>query len=194
MYLYKITSTKDKNLFYIGSTDDFDARKKQHIYNLYNDKATQFLYRKIKDVGGSFDFEIMKAFECDKSKLLIEEEQMIRDLKPPLNVLWNIENTLKYDFDRETDIDKEKRLKKEQDDKKKEPREWERKLNIFLEDLKKNPTTEMGIIIVYRKCEHLCKSGETKIISKKIVIHKNDILITDRPYFALTKQNGEIIV
>tara|TARA_B100000768_G_C11275237_1_gene375592 strand:+ start:1399 stop:1977 length:579 start_codon:yes stop_codon:yes gene_type:complete len=192
MYLYKITSTKDKNLFYIGSTDNFEERKKQHIYNLYNEKASQFLYRKIKDVGGGFDFKIMKAFECDKSTLLIEEERMIRDLKPTLNVLWNIDNSLKYEFDRETDFDKQLRLKKEhvlQD-----PKEWERKINIFLDDLKINPPKEMGIIFVNRKYEHLCKSGKIKTITKKILICKNEFMITDRPYFELKKQNGDIIV
>lgn len=74
MVIYKITNSKN-NKIYIGSTKNFEKRKKQHIYLMKNNKHhsvyLQNFYNKYNDV--SFSFKILKIVNSKEDLLKLEQ-------------------------------------------------------------------------------------------------------------------------
>ena len=84
--IYIITTGDD---LYVGSTCNFDNRKKRHksmIYNPNDRHSNHLLYRKIRQHNGIWNIEIYKDFPCNnRLELRIEEQRVIDELKPTLN-------------------------------------------------------------------------------------------------------------
>jgi hypothetical protein len=76
---------------YIGSTKDFNMRKKSHKTTCYNDKRHEYnykLYQYIRENGGwnTFDMIEIGMVECvTDQELIIEEQKWIDDLGATLN-------------------------------------------------------------------------------------------------------------
>ena len=77
------------DLKYVGSTVNFESRKRQHksALNNPNSRAGSFkLYKAIRENGGEWRMEIYKEFPCDsKQELLLEEERIRKELGAELN-------------------------------------------------------------------------------------------------------------
>ena len=96
MSVYKLYC-KDPTItdFYIGSSKDMDARKKNHNYICYkiNEKNYNIkLYKKIRETGfDNWDFEILEKVEYKKELpvyyLEILERKWYDELKPTLNMV-----------------------------------------------------------------------------------------------------------
>ena len=85
--IYKIQSIHDDNLLYIGSTTDFTRRKSEHKSRHKTKKAK--VYEMIRGNGGwdCFNIIVVKEFPCEnKQELLIEEDNMMREMKSILNM------------------------------------------------------------------------------------------------------------
>jgi predicted GIY-YIG superfamily endonuclease len=89
--IYKITDNNNNEQFYIGSTKNMSRRKSQHKKNVTNKRGKRYwtkLYVYIRQNGGldNFTFEILHTEEYeDKHGALQKEQEMIIELKPPLN-------------------------------------------------------------------------------------------------------------
>jgi tRNA A22 N-methylase len=85
--IYKIQHLNDDNLLYIGSTTNFTKRKYKHKSACKTKKSK--LYVMIRGNGGwdCFNMIVIKEFPCEnKQELLIEEDNMMREMKSTLNV------------------------------------------------------------------------------------------------------------
>lgn len=85
-YIYKCFKNDNKDIFYIGSTKNYNQRINSHRSNSkYN---TTFFRNYVRENGGfdNFTFEIYEEItDCDSDKLLIREKEIIELLKPYLN-------------------------------------------------------------------------------------------------------------
>jgi len=88
MSVYKIYDVNDASKFYIGSTKNFNNRKKDHRNSFKTDN--QKLYKYIRANGGWDCFNMEVIEECLNYKE--REIELIKKLKPPLN-------TFHYDHD-----------------------------------------------------------------------------------------------
>lgn len=89
--VYKITNIIN-DMVYFGSTRDFQARKKQHLEDLFNKKHHNRKLQKDFDKYGisAFKFEIVQYFKTQK-EMLIHEYQLI-------NSIDNVYNIQKKDY------------------------------------------------------------------------------------------------
>ena len=89
--IYKIEHIEKPELLYVGSTIDFNKRKKMHESDYKNKNGKQFnikLYQMIRYNGNweSFKMTIIKKYPCSsKTELLIEEEKYRQNLQATLN-------------------------------------------------------------------------------------------------------------
>jgi group I intron endonuclease len=85
--IYSIICTKN-NKKYIGSTVDFNRRKRVHMCNLKNNKHHSYkLQNSFNKYGSdSFIFEILEIINSNED-LLIKEQNYLDELKPELNVV-----------------------------------------------------------------------------------------------------------
>ena len=109
MCVYGIFNTEHKCI-YVGSTNNFYNRKRQHKACCVNKNNRGFnipLYKFIRDNGGfnNFTFEILIKVECIET-LRSAEREVMKKYNPPLNVydvdidcrhnkVWKSQNTLK---------------------------------------------------------------------------------------------------
>ena len=90
--IYKISCNDDSITdFYIGSTNDFNRRKKEHKTRC-NSSDKKYcalkIYQFIRDNNGwdNFTMSIIETFNCeDKINALKKEQEYINNLKPTLN-------------------------------------------------------------------------------------------------------------
>jgi hypothetical protein len=90
--IYKIYC-KDENITdcYVGSTIDFDRRKRNHKHKCNNNKSKEYnfpVYRFIRDNGGfdNWKFEVLENYPCgNKESLLFKECFWIEKLNTTLN-------------------------------------------------------------------------------------------------------------
>ena len=91
--IYKIYNISTPEIFYIGSTTNFNKRKAQHKKNITNrvSKAYHYpIYQFIRCVGGfeSFIMEIYERYPCNsREEGRIREQEIIDLLKPELNMI-----------------------------------------------------------------------------------------------------------
>ena len=89
--IYKIYHKDNENLFYIGSTIDFDRRKREHKSQCNNGNAVGHnikLYQIIRENGSweCFQFDIIEELSCETiEELHKKEEEYITTLKPVMN-------------------------------------------------------------------------------------------------------------
>tara|TARA_R110002153_G_scaffold140460_1_gene291430 strand:- start:128 stop:679 length:552 start_codon:yes stop_codon:yes gene_type:complete len=91
--IYKITVTDD--YIYVGSSCDFDERKRDHKSHIYNENSVKYnrkLYKTIRENNGQFnietDMEILHYFPCNnKTELEEEEQRVMNELNPKLNMI-----------------------------------------------------------------------------------------------------------
>jgi group I intron endonuclease len=90
--IYKIINTKT-NQIYIGSTLDFEWRKKKHIYQLKkNIHHSRYLQNAWNFYGiDCFEFSIIERIE-DKNQLVIREDFYIRSLNPDYNTMREVKS------------------------------------------------------------------------------------------------------
>ena len=85
--IYKVQHLNDDNLLYIGSTTNFTKRKNKHKCDCKTSKSK--VYVMIRENGGwdCFNMIVIKEFPCEnKQELLIEEDNMMRQMKSILNM------------------------------------------------------------------------------------------------------------
>lgn len=84
--IYKIQHNEKPELFYVGHTTCFNRRKQDHRKSSRRDP--QQVYVTIRESGGwdCFTMSILEEFPCEnKTEALAREDQMIRELNPPMN-------------------------------------------------------------------------------------------------------------
>jgi len=84
--VYCIKHITDENIFYIGSTTNYNNRVKQHFSNFKHQQTK--LHRMISEHGGldNFTFDIIETYEgIEKHELRQHENKFIIDMKPCLN-------------------------------------------------------------------------------------------------------------
>ena len=95
-YIYKIFEINNVDIFYIGSTNNFNKRKSMHKKNTNNKVSKKYklkLYKYIRECGGwdNFDMVIYETIECDDRKIVLQREHtIVNELKPRLNTNFNI--------------------------------------------------------------------------------------------------------
>ena len=79
--IYKIFC-RDENIIdcYVGSTTDFNQRKRQHKNSYNNEKSVGYnlpVYRFIRDNGGfdNWEFEVLENYPCRNKELLVKRER-----------------------------------------------------------------------------------------------------------------------
>lgn len=90
MYVYKLICKKNKDLFYIGSTDNLYRRKLQHLYATNNTNYPIYnalLYKLIRSNGGfdNFYMYVLEQLDCSVDTIRKLEDDYIRKLKPLMN-------------------------------------------------------------------------------------------------------------
>ena len=84
--IYIIKTGKDT---YIGSTNNFEIRIRDHNENLYNDKLRDHnirLYRTIRENNYDWGIKKLHDYPCDTlTELRIEERRVYDELQPTLN-------------------------------------------------------------------------------------------------------------
>lgn len=82
--IYKLTIVGHNELFYIGSSAEFDKRMTHHMTSIKSSNTK--LYKAIRANGGEIDAEILYEFKCDTLEdQWIEEQKWLDKLLPPLN-------------------------------------------------------------------------------------------------------------
>lgn len=95
-YIYKIYEKSNEDIFYIGSTNNFNKRKFSHKKSCNNKSSKKYklkLYKYIRECGGwdMFNMEIYETLEnCIKKDCLSKEHNIVNELKPKLNTNFNI--------------------------------------------------------------------------------------------------------
>jgi len=90
-WIYKISDREEPLEFYIGSTNQYKARKRHHMKNVTNKRSKKYwckLYQYIRWKGGfdNFDIIIIEEGECEDRNHIRDREQFyIDDLIPTLN-------------------------------------------------------------------------------------------------------------
>jgi hypothetical protein len=90
-FIYNIIYKNEPEYFYIGSTNNFSARKHKHKKNTTNKRGKLYwikLYTFIRSKGGwdNFIIEIISEHELEnKVDIRKIEQQIINDKKPLLN-------------------------------------------------------------------------------------------------------------
>ena len=86
-----IYTIKTNDGLYVGSTCDFQDRKRQHTQSIYNENSKRYnvkLYKNIRENDGDYSIEIYKLFPCnDKRELEQEEDKIIIELNANLNMM-----------------------------------------------------------------------------------------------------------
>lgn len=86
-----IYTIKTNDGLYVGSTCDFQDRKRQHKQGIYNENAKRYnlkLYKNIRENNGEYRIEIYKLFPCnDKRELEQEEDRVMIELNANLNMM-----------------------------------------------------------------------------------------------------------
>lgn len=84
--IYKITNVTNDQI-YIGSTVNFNKRKREHFSSLNENKhCNKYLQRSFNKHGEeNFKFEILEVIE-DKNKLIEREQHYLDTLKPQFNI------------------------------------------------------------------------------------------------------------
>ena len=73
---------------YIGSTMDFDKRKKEHMICVVSEKQTNYthpVYQFIRENDGWDNFDMVKICDCDENERLKMEQHHMDFIKPSLN-------------------------------------------------------------------------------------------------------------
>ena len=97
MSVYKIYDKNNEEQFYIGSTNDFNNRKKGHKVDYK--RSNHKLYNYIRNNGGWDCFNIVVLEHC----LNYEEKEieLIKQLHPPLNTILYEDNWVNKEFIKE---------------------------------------------------------------------------------------------
>lgn len=84
--VYRITNIIN-DMMYFGSTKDFQARKKQHLEDLFNKKHHNYKLQRDFDKYGAtaFKFEILQCFSNQKD-MLVHEYQLINSTSKIYNI------------------------------------------------------------------------------------------------------------
>jgi predicted HNH restriction endonuclease len=83
-----IIKHKESDNCYIGSTKDFEKRRKLHKYACDNEKDDSYNLKKyqfMRENGGFENFDMVEICKCDNDKLLKTEQYYIDCIKPSLN-------------------------------------------------------------------------------------------------------------
>ena len=178
-WIYKLTSTINNELFYIGYTTDCETREMKHNYNLDDTNVPSYIYIKLREVGGRFTFEIVKEVAYDViDELWCEERECILIMKPPLNVLNN-PNSLKM-IESNAGRMTSKQL----------TRDRKRKIIIFINDLKENTPRERKGMTVMGNYNH--ENGNT--YKRQTIIYRDEIKLSDLPIYPLKDTMGNVIM
>ena len=87
--VYKISIDSD---CYIGSTNNFNKRFKDHNYRKNDSKYIHLaLYKKMNECD-DFKMEILEMTDCDKKTIFIKEQHYIDKYKPTLNSRGSVKN------------------------------------------------------------------------------------------------------
>ena len=176
--IYKIFC-KNENIkeCYIGSTNDFKARKNQHKFRCNdNENHNALVYKFIRTNGGfeNFDFVILEQFETiiNKNDLFIIEGQYIKNTNATLNCKIAGRTKQEWYLDNKTKITEQKKKYRE-----------ENKTEI-LENKKKY--YEKNKLKLSEKCKIHYQENKTEILKQlqkkveciycKSLISKNHIL------------------
>lgn len=79
---------KESDNSYIGSTKDFDRRKKDHIISVYNENIVNYthpVYQFIRENGGWDNFDMVKICDCEEDERIKMEQYHMDFIKPTLN-------------------------------------------------------------------------------------------------------------
>jgi len=110
--IYKITCKDNDNTdFYIGSSTNWEVRKKFHKYHSKN-SFDRPLYRWINNNGGieNFNLQPIAWFKCDKEELREHEEMFFNTLNPTINVYHPKRDRKQYIIDNKEQIQKSRKL------------------------------------------------------------------------------------
>lgn len=179
--IYKIENLLNAKI-YIGSTIDFDRRKKDHIRDLNNNKHhSAKLQRSWNKYGeNNFKFEIIE--EVIDRNLLLEREQYYFDLLNPCdnNIGYNIYKTAANNFDYSLSMDTREKMRISHTGIKTGKRSDEARLNMKNAQLNKDSTesAQKRIKTLLAKDENIFniigkKSSETQKRNRLHVGSKN---------------------
>jgi len=87
--IYEIKcNDEDKEFSYIGSTNNYNRRKKEHKKSCINEKNNYLLYKFIRENGGwaNFQMNIIEIIECEtQTEARIREQYWLENKKANLN-------------------------------------------------------------------------------------------------------------
>ena len=175
--IYKIQHIEKLELFYIGSTTNFNKRKQQHKSNCsnINDKKYNLLiYKMIRDNGNweSFKMIIIKEYSCNsKTELLIEEDKIQREFKSNMNMMYAVLNRKQYCLDNKEYI--KEQTKQYQSDNKEYIKEQRKQYRI---DNKEKIKDIKALKIICECGLEICKENK----SRHIKSNKHIQLLSDK--------------
>jgi excinuclease UvrABC nuclease subunit len=85
---YKIVDTITEEIIYIGSSGDFETRKKCYIYLHGTPKKIMNYLSRFEDRMTRFNISIVKGYES-KKECLLREKELIKKFKPKCNIHHN---------------------------------------------------------------------------------------------------------
>jgi len=195
LVVYKIVC-KDLSItdLYVGSTTNFDQRKKQHKNRCYNQNSTKYhylLYQTIRKYGGfeNWDMIIVERCPCDNSYDARKLERFyFEQLKANLNML--------KPFTTDEEKKQERKERKQTDQYKEKAKEtWKNYYAVHKENLiekKKEYYIDNKDKIQERKTEKItCTCGAIIARSSKSAHEKSFIHISrTKPLFHLTDESN----
>ena len=97
-YIYSIRSLYDEEVLYVGSTNDFNKRKYQHLSKLERGLHESKTLQKVYDyLGGNVYFHCELKFDDKVFPKRIVEFFYTSALKPRCNRTFNMSNGKKFD-------------------------------------------------------------------------------------------------
>jgi predicted GIY-YIG superfamily endonuclease len=97
--IYKIYQKDNPEMFYIGSTKNFNSRKTHHKKACYNKRSKSYkypLYKYIRALGGWEMFNMIVILEYpikSRGEGLKKEQEIMDELKPKLNAIKSMKIT-----------------------------------------------------------------------------------------------------
>ena len=96
-YIYKIQNLKN-NKYYIGSTNSFKTRKRQHISDLNNSRHHNYKLQEDWDIHGENNFKFSVLERITKSKQYEREQDYLDLMVGKESEVYNIRSTSIGDF------------------------------------------------------------------------------------------------
>jgi len=156
--VYHIINKETDEVLYVGSTKDYNKRKKDHRNLWYKEKYNHPIYKYIRENDIQYDMKPIKTFDTYNKEELLQEEQ--EEIEKHINLL-NSHNAFGFNIEKNKELTK--KYREENRDKLKElNKKWREDNKELLKEKRKKYIEENKYTVKETKKKYYEKNKEQK--------------------------------